>query len=81
MYTLSNHTMSLIKQHLYNQALLEELRQDYFFMLNDIADEQEKAMMELMEERDVFTVHVTEDHDASMVSHPTTTTDTKVWMQ
>lgn len=42
--------MSLIKQHLYNQALLEELRQDYFFMLNDIADEQERVMMELMEE-------------------------------
>ena len=42
--------MSLIKQHLYNEALLEELRQDYFFMLNDIADEQEKVMQELMEE-------------------------------
>jgi hypothetical protein len=46
--------MSLIKQHLYNQALLEELRQDYFFMLNDIADEQEKVMQELMEEGDSF---------------------------
>jgi len=42
--------MSLIKQHLYNQALLEEMRQDYFFMLNDIADEQERVMQELMEE-------------------------------
>lgn len=73
MYTLSNHIMSLIKQHLYNETLLEELRQEYFFMLNDIADEQEKAMQELMEERDVFTVHVTKDHDASMVSHPTCT--------
>ena len=41
--------MSLIKQHLYNEALLEELRQDYFFMLNDIADEQEQAMREEME--------------------------------
>jgi hypothetical protein len=46
--------MSLIKEHLYNQALLEELRQDYFFMLNDIADEQEKVMQELMEEEDSF---------------------------
>jgi len=48
--------MSLIKQHLYNQALLEEMRQDYFFMLNDIADEQEKAMQELMTEEDSFSV-------------------------
>ena len=46
--------MSLIKQHLYNQALLEEMRQDYFFMLNDIADEQEKVMQELMKEGDSF---------------------------
>jgi len=52
MYTQPNHIMSLIKQHLYNQALLEEMRQDYFFMLNDIADEQEKVMQELMEEGD-----------------------------
>lgn len=41
--------MSLIKQHLYNEALLEELRQDYFFMLNDIADEQERVMREEMD--------------------------------
>jgi len=54
MYTQPNHIMSLIKQHLYNQALLEEMRQDYFFMLNDIADEQEKVMQELMEEGDSF---------------------------
>jgi len=53
--------MSLIKQHLYNEALLEELRQDYFFMLNDIADEQERVMMELMEEPS---------------DHPTTNTNT-----
>ena len=56
MYTQLNHIMSLIKQHLYNQALLEEMRQDYFFMLNDIADEQEKAMQELMTEEDSFSV-------------------------
>ena len=54
MYTQLNHIMSLIKQHLYNQALLEEMRQDYFFMLNDIADEQEKVMQEEMEEGDSF---------------------------
>lgn len=46
--------MSLIKQHLYNQALLEEMRQDYFFLLNDIANEQEKVMQEEMEEGDSF---------------------------
>ncbi len=51
---LLNQIMSLIKEHLYNQALLEEMRQDYFFMLNDIADEQEKVMQELMEEGDSF---------------------------
>ncbi len=51
---LLNQIMSLIKEHLYNQALLEEMRQDYFFMLNDIADEQEKVMQELMEESDSF---------------------------
>jgi hypothetical protein len=54
MYNQLNHIMSLIKQHLYNQALLEEMRQDYFFMLNDIADEQEKVMQEEMEEGDSF---------------------------
>ena len=46
--------MSLIKQHLYNEELRQEIRQDYFFMLNDIADEQEKVMQELMKEEDVF---------------------------
>jgi hypothetical protein len=54
MYTQLNHIMSLIKQHLYNQALLEEMRQDYFFLLNDIADQQEKVMQELMKEEDSF---------------------------
>ena len=46
--------MSLIKQHLYDEELRKELRQDYFFLLNDIADEQEKVMQELMEEGDSF---------------------------
>tara|TARA_R100001198_G_C5243087_1_gene220969 strand:- start:796 stop:972 length:177 start_codon:yes stop_codon:yes gene_type:complete len=46
--------MSLIKQHLYNEELRQEMRQDYFFMLNDIADEQEKVMQEFMKEEDSF---------------------------
>tara|TARA_R110001606_G_scaffold115974_2_gene244547 strand:- start:459 stop:638 length:180 start_codon:yes stop_codon:yes gene_type:complete len=46
--------MSLIKQHLYNEELRQEMLQDHFFMLNDIANEQEKVMQELMKEEDVF---------------------------
>ena len=48
--------MSAIKQHLhqqqqFNDELATEYTADQLFVLNDIADEQEKLMQELMEER------------------------------